>query len=383
VTEGVWKHLPYAIYLDTNALRAAGLNLDKQWINELLSITNQFGMSLCISELVLAEWCEHIIEVLESNRQRLLSSITLLKQYDIAVPNIKPDEISLPEKTRLIEVVSSKLKAAGFKVIPNWDAPLSRLLSEAVGKKPPFGEGGKGLCDAVILESYAKHAKENFAEPRVLVVSQDGAVKRSEDRFKEHNIVVDFVSESDIVKKIKSLLSVEQAASIEAKKLQLREYILTYEPTILDFVSKTPLKITDWMLYLPSTEQGDRINGTIEGILSVKPVKIIDVIGGVPTYGVEIALNRYPVTIFVEIEMNIVVREYSTGGLLAMMQPRAIVQPKAFDGKTLTPLENTFFDRKAGEVTKTIKSSVTVGASLDAEKEKVNVLDDFRIERIP
>ncbi|MBW1796480.1 MAG: hypothetical protein JRJ38_19030 [Deltaproteobacteria bacterium] len=61
MTEYVWKHLPYAIYLDTNVLRSAGPNLDAQWINELLSITNKYGMSLCISDLVLAEWCEHIL----------------------------------------------------------------------------------------------------------------------------------------------------------------------------------------------------------------------------------------------------------------------------------------------------------------------------------
>lgn len=380
MTERVWKHLPYAIYLDTNALRSAGPNLDAQWINELLSITNQYGMSLCISELVLAEWCEHIIEVLEGTRQKLLSSITLLKHYDITVPNIKPDEISLPGKTRLIEVVSSKLKTAGFKVIPNWDAPLSRLLSEAVVKKPPFDQGGKGLCDAVILESYAKHAKENFTEPRVLVVSNDGAVKRSEDRFKEHDIVVDFVGESDIVGKIKSLLSDEVAASIETKKSRLRMYILTYEPTILDFVRKTPLKITDWMLNPPFAELYDRIDGTIEGILSVKPVRITDVIGGAPTYGEEIAQNRYPVRISVEIEMNIVVSEYGFG-LGVFGRTRAIVQPDMVDIRSPVPLEKTF-DWNPREITKTIRRSVTVYATLDAEKEKADVLEDFRIERI-
>ena len=56
MTDYVWKHLPYAIYLDTNALRSAGSNLDAPWINELLSITNEYGISVCISELVLAEW---------------------------------------------------------------------------------------------------------------------------------------------------------------------------------------------------------------------------------------------------------------------------------------------------------------------------------------
>jgi len=40
MAEYYWKHLPYAIYLDTNVLRSAGPHLDVPWINELLSITN-------------------------------------------------------------------------------------------------------------------------------------------------------------------------------------------------------------------------------------------------------------------------------------------------------------------------------------------------------
>jgi len=166
MTDYVWKHLPYAIYLDTNALRSAGPNLDASWINELLSITNEYGISVCISELVLSEWCEHIIGVIEGNRQKLLSSMALLRHYGISVPDIKPGEISLPGKLQLVGMVSGMMKAAGFSVIPNWDAPLSRLLNEAVAKRPPFDQGGKGLCDAVILESYAEHAKENFAKAR-------------------------------------------------------------------------------------------------------------------------------------------------------------------------------------------------------------------------
>lgn len=380
MAEHVWKHLPYAIYLDTNALRSAGPNLDAPWINELLSITNKYGMRLCISELVLAEWCEHIIGVLEGNRQKLLSSITLLKHYGIPVPDIRPDEISLPGKTQLAEVVSSKLKTAGFDVILNWDAPLSRLLSEAVAKKPPFDQGGKGLCDAVILESYAEHAKKNFAAPRVLVVSNDGAVKRSEDRFKDRDITVDFVGESDIVGKLKSLLSDEVAAYIENEKSRLREYILTYETTILDFVKKTPLKITDWMLNPPFAEPKDRIYGTIESILSVRPVRVADVIGGAPTYGEEMAQDRYPVRISVEIELDIVVSEYGFGlGLLG--QTRAIVQPDMIDSTSPVTLEKTF-DWKPREITQTIRRSLTVFATLDAEKEKEDVLDDFRIEKI-
>lgn len=383
MTDYVWKHLPYAIYLDTNALRSAGSNLDAPWINELLSITNEYGISVCISELVLAEWCEHIIGVLKGNRQKLLSSMALLRHYGISVPDIKPGEISLPGKVQLVGMVSGMMKAAGFSVIPNWDAPLSRLLNEAVAKRPPFDQGGKGLCDAVILESYAEHAKENFTQARVLVISNDGAVKRSEERFRDREIVVDFVGESEIVAKLKSLLNDELSAYIEAKKSRLTAYILAHEPEILDFIRKTPLEITDWTLNPPSAELYDHIIGTIESILSVRPVRITDVIGGGPTYGEETAKDRYPVRISVEIELEIVVNEPGFG-LLGLLGPqaRAIVQPDMLDSTSPVTLEKKTYNWKPREIVKTIRRALTVFATLDAQKEKHAVFDDLRIEKV-
>lgn len=380
MAEYVWKHLPYAIYLDTNALRSAGPNLDAPWINELLSITNEYGVSLCICDLVLAEWCEHVRDVLEGNRQKLLSSMALLKHYDIPLPDITQQKISLPHKTQLTKMVARKLKTAGVEIIRNWDAPLSQLLSEAVTKMPPFDQGGKGLCDAVILESYAEHAKKNFAEPRVLVVSNDGAVKRSEGRFKDRGITVNFMSESDIVGKLKSLLKDEVAAYIESKKSRLKDYVLTYEPKILDFVKRTPLKITDWMLNNPFSKEEDRVYGSLKSILSVRPTRVTDVIGGAPIYGEKAAQNRYPVRIFVEIELDIIITEVDIG-IWPQTRTRAIVQPNMIDENTPVPVE-TGINWKPQEVTKTIRRNCTVLASLDAAKEKNGILDDFRIESV-
>jgi hypothetical protein len=378
MTEYIWKHLPYAVYLDTNGLRSAGHSLKKPWVNELLSITNKYGISLCISELVLEEWCEHIIEILKGNRQKLLSSISLLKDYNIQVPTIEPQEINLPEKSELIELVTQKLINAGFKIIKNWDAPLSKLLNEAVEKRPPFEQGGKGLCDAIILESFVEHAKENFTEARVLVISNDAAVKRSEDRFKKHGITVDFLGESDIVIKLKSLLKNEVATYIEEKESRLKDYILAHGSMILDLVKKTPLKITDWMLDGHFTKEEDRIYGSIERILSVRPTKIANVVGGAPTYGEETPQDRYPVQIFVEIELDIVVSQYNFG---LFMQTRAIVEPGMIDKNSPVTLEKKT-NLQPQEITKTIKRSIAVYATLDGEKEKQDIFDDLRIEKI-
>ncbi|MBU3980957.1 MAG: hypothetical protein KJ550_13400 [Proteobacteria bacterium] len=261
---------------------------------------------------------------------------------------------------------------------------LSRLLNEAVAKRPPFEPGGKGLCDAVILESYAEHAKENFTQARVIVISNDGAVKRSEERFKDREITVDFVSDLEIVAKLKSLLKDELSAYIEAKKARLTEYILVHEPEILDFIRKAPVEITDWTINPPSTELYDRIVGTVESILSVRPVRITDVIGGAPTYGEKTAKNRYPVRISVEIELEIVVTEPGFGLGLGLLEPqaRAIVQPDMLDSKSPVSLEKKTFNWKPQEIVKTIRRVLTVFATLDAQKKKDDVFDDLRIEKV-
>ena len=378
MTNYVWKHLPYAVYMDTNVLHSAGPSLNKQWISELLSITNEYGIDLCISELVLREWCEHLFETLSNNRQKLFSAASLLKDYNIPVPNITSQQVSLPKKHEFVEIVRQKLINAGFAIIKNWDAPLSQLLNEAVEKRPPFEHGGKGLCDAVILESYVNHAKENFSEARVLVISNDSAIKRSEDRFKKHGIDVQFIGESEIVEKLKSLLNDEVATYIEERNSRLEKYILTHKAKILEYVNKSPIKITDWMLEGPFTKEENRIYGTIERILSIRPTRITKVIGGAPTYGEETPKDRYPIQIFVEIEIDIVVRQYGFGLLI---QPRAVVQPDMINKDSPVPLEKgTKYEPQ--EITKTIKRSITVHASIDAIKEKEGIFDDFKIEKL-
>jgi PIN domain len=379
MTEYIWKHLPYAVYMDTNVLRSAGLSLNKPWINELLSLTNKYGISLCICELVLHEWCEHIFERLASNRQKLLSSIKMLQDYNIQLPHIESNNINIPDKQELIQIVTQKLKNSGFSIVANWDAPLSNLLDEAVTKRPPFEHGGKGFCDAVILESYAEHAKNNFSDARVIVISKDDAVRRSEDRFNSKGVTVEFCNESDIVEKLKALLKDEIATFIEEKNERLKEYIMGFEANIIDYVKKQPLEITDWMIDNPFTQEEDRIYGSIERLVSVRPTTITNVIGGTQPYGEEdLSPDRYPVQIFVEIEITLVLKQYGFGiyGL-----KRATVQPDIVDEKSPVIFEDTT-DYSPKEITKTIKRSVSVFATLDAEKEKNNILDDFQIVKI-
>lgn len=379
MTEYVWKHLPYAIYFDTNALRSASPYFNQPWISELLSIANKYGINLYVSELVLREWCKHVIETLQTNKSKLLSSIALLSEYGIEVPQINADQVVLPDQSVLIETVRAKMNDIGFEFISNWDAPLSHLLTEAVDKVPPFEHGGKGFCDAVILESYANHAKETFSDPRILLVSKDEAVRNSRERFSKYGIAIDFLNESEVVNKLKSLLKDEVATYTEEQAIKLTNYVRQYEEYILDLAKKTPIHLSDWFLNSPFLDEQNKIRGSIKKVISVKPTRILQVVGGSPVYGVKVPDDRYPLQIYVELEIDIVVSDYTSGALQQMMQTRAIVQPNMLDNASPVELNN-MFNWTQKEITQSIKRTMTFFATIDAKKEAEGIYDDFKIE---
>jgi len=254
----------------------------------------------------------------------------------------------------------------GFAFVENWDAPLSQLLDEAVDKVPPFEHGGKGLCDAVILESYANHAKMTFSDPRILLISRDEAVKKSKIRFTKLGIQVDFLNETEVVNKLKSLLKDEVFAYTEEQATKLTNFVRQYEERILEHVRKTPININDWFLNPLHLDEQSKIRGTINKVLSVKPTKLLQVVGGTPVFGVKIPEERYPLQIYVELELEIAVSDYTTGALQRMWQPRAVIQPNAIDGVAPVELSSTFNLAAPQEVIQSIKRTTTLNATIDA-----------------
>lgn len=381
MVDDYWKHLPFAIYLDTNAVREAGIALDAPWINALLSITNNYGISVCISDLVLAEWERFVICQLDATRRKVFSSLDTLAKYDIHAPNVQSGDLNLPERKRFKEMLVAKLGDIGIDVIPNCDIPLSTLLAEAVEKKPPFEEGGKGLCDAVILESFAKHASENYKpQSRVIVVSRDAAVRQSGERFSSREVAVDFVDAQHAVEKVKSLLDDEVRALIETEREKLFSYIKSRESEVLDFASKARLRITDSMLHFVYRVE-DRIDGTVESIVSVKPLRVTDVIGGTRTYGEEPQSGRYPLRISVELEITVIARVYSCG-YEEFAATRAVVEPCTLNGDSPVSLPRTMPDVAGRQVKQTVRRTMTVLASVDATKQAEGILDDLALEEV-
>jgi hypothetical protein len=124
MTQNEPRHFLDAIYLDTNILRSAGLNLNKPWMSEVRSFAGEHGIHLCITKLVLAEWCEYILESLRKRRQQMLSALDFLKEYQIEVSYLNESFLTLPEGNTLIQIISERLGNAGFEIIDNWTESL-------------------------------------------------------------------------------------------------------------------------------------------------------------------------------------------------------------------------------------------------------------------
>ena len=111
------------------------------------------------------------------------------------------------------------------------------------------------------------------------------------------------------------------------------------------------------------------------------PTKITNVIGGTPIHGQKPKPGRYPIQIFVEIVLQLIVSESIYGSLAYFMIPKAIIKPEQVDINSPVNLEKpNYFERH--ETTKILKRSVTVYASIDAAEEEKNKYSDFKIEEI-
>ncbi len=372
------KHLPDAVYLDTNVLREAGYYLNKPWMSELRALSSKYGISLCVTELVLEEWCEYIFEELQKQRQKIISALGFLKQFEIKTPDIGESFIELPDRNQLRQIIRNYLNNAGFEIIKNWSAPIEKLIDEAVTKRPPFESGGKGFRDAVIVESYSLHAADNFKNSRILVVTKDNAILRTQERFKQRNVDVTFVFASEVVSKLNSLLDDELSSLLAEQQKQLLAFVESRKKQLFDFVNNSPLKFNDFWLQISASED-DRIEGTIERILSAKPTRIDRVVGGASHFREQVDKDRYPIDVWIELELEVIVSQYNT--LSSLFKPKAVGRPQMISEETPLSLEDREPLEKI-EKTLTIKRNIKVEATVENAGVDNGVYKDFRLDRV-
>lgn len=357
-------------------------------MSEVRSFAGEHGIHLCITKLVLAEWCEYILELLRKRRQQMLSASDFLKEYQIEVPYLNESFLTLPEGNTLIQIISERLGNAGFEIIDNWTESLEQLIDEAVHHCPPFEKGGKGFRDAVILESYVLHAFQQFENPRVMVISNDEAVGRSQKRFSRQGIDVTIVRDSESPDRLKALLDDETALFLKERENRLFEFVKRHEEEILAFVSKSPLEFTEWWLEPPSVEEDliqvlrkSSFEWSVKRVLSAKPIRVIEVVGGAPLPREKVPLDRYPLDIWVQTELEAMVDEALFEELSSFPRPRGIAKPKPkkleFEELIVTLARVMGGDRKM-----VIKGNVCVEATVSSKGAEQGEYENLKLDRL-
>ena len=400
MTQNEPRHFLDAIYLDTNILRSAGLNLNKLWMSEVRSFAGERGIHLCITKLVLAEWCEDILESLRRRRQQMLSASDFLMEYEIEVPYFNEALLTLPEGNTLIRLISERLGNAGFEIIDNWTGSLEQLIDEAVHHCPPFEKGDKGFRDAVILESYVLHASQQFENPRVMVISNDEAVGHSQERFSRQGIDVTIVRASESPDRLKALLDDETALFLKERENRLFEFVKRHEEEILAFVSKSPLEFTEWWLEPPSVEEDliqvlwkSSFQSSVKSILSAKPIRVIKAVGGAPLPRKKVPHDRYPLEIWVQIELEVIIYEPWPEESSSSYRPPGIPKPKEFETdyrpRTFDEMQDSLIEQlvslelsKGRKKKAVIKGNVYVEATVSSKGAEHGEYEDLKLDRL-
>jgi len=370
------KFMPMAIYLDTNILRNAGFDLSQSWMIELRAFAKDLSMKLNIPELVLDEWTKIILDELNLNRNNLLSAARFLGDYNVILPDFDESEARLPEWISLKEIIRGRLEDSGFEIIENWSGNMDQLISEALCKFPPFVKGDKGFCDAIILESIILHASRFVKDARIMVISNDKGVRSSDKRFAKYDINVTFADGSDVIEKLKTSLDDETAELQKYNERLLFDFVKGKEDIIIEFIKKAPLKFTDSWL---QSFGDNRISGTVESVLRVKPARVSKVVGGVQYWQTKTLPGRYPVDIWVATELDVLVHDLNIYG--TFYEPRAIEVPENINEQTPLDLENRFY-WPPRTVKQTITRDVHIEATVNEEGVESGDFEDLKLESV-
>lgn len=369
-----YKHIPSAIYIDSNILRAASHDLNQPWFSELISFCNNYGISMYISKLVLDEWCEHIFEILQANISKIIASLKMLKEFHIMDLDFNENvEINRKE---LYERQKERLENYGFNVIQNLYIPTELLVKEAILKKPPFETGGKGFRDTIIIETYADHANKNYSDKQVIIFSNDNAVQKSRERFSSKGIKALFYTQENIIKELNDKLSAEEKSNIKERKENLLKFIKSKEAKIIEYVRTTELKIND--LFLDGIGE-NKLNGTVRKILSVIPTKISDVLIVQRFFESETEEGRFPIMIFVNVYIELIIDEYNI--LSSMVEPLAFVQPQSITENSPIQIEKKYSLTPQERFVK-VDRSVTIEATLDKDKADQGIFEDLQLLKL-
>ncbi|MBN1515991.1 DUF4935 domain-containing protein [Candidatus Sumerlaeota bacterium] len=378
MTEHNQKKLPDAVYLDTGILQTSGANFNEPWMTQIRAFAKEFDLPLHITDLTVAELCEHISNTLKADCEKLLSASAYIRAHQIPVPPPAECTMTLPEGTKLIQIVRDRLINAGFQIIENSPLSYDQLINEAVQRKPPFTTEGNGLCKAILLESFAQHALQNYENPSVIVISNDDAIIESGERFTSRDIDVQILRAHQAIDAMKNLLGKDMVIRYQLRENNLLNLVRFHEQQVLDFVKSSLIQSRDAWLQSPFTFE-DEVQGSVQSIVSAKPVAISKVVGGCAAFPQKIPWGRYPVAIWVSLEIDLAIVDFPLHHNTAMpyypgrKQNGAAQQPSALD---------TMLSWQPTERQETVYRDVYVEATVRTRNPYKSEENDLRCERI-
>ncbi len=300
--------MPTAIYFDTSAMRDAGYALRKAWMENIRAVAQHFGIDLWIPELVLEEWLWYLQQECQKALDECKSKALFVNELvglTIEIPAVPSRSLLKP----LIERHAQRLNEAGFLFVPTAKLELTELLHQSVRHISPFEDRDRGFRDAVILESIAAHAQENYDHPDILVISLDKGFQRGIRRLSERGLKGEIADPGNGGKLLENrrIVAVQRFlaegdpvlnAFLEGQKEAIFKKLLNFSvnlATIKGHNYGTPP--IDDPLY----------NATIRRVNAIRPLSLKRAFAGTQPIFFEIKPGREPINFQVEIEADLTI----------------------------------------------------------------------------
>lgn len=358
-----------AAFLDTNVLRAAGLNLSSSpWFQKIHELCVGSGIVLGVAELSVDEWTSYHHELTRQKRAELQSAASMVNTFSPTSVNLG----KLVERSAVKERLTAILAAADIEIVPTAPSQVGEYLKDAVTKVPPFDEDGKGFVDAAILDSLGVFASTRFPGGRIIVVTNDKAIHDSADRFVPHEVRVEFARREDAYDRITSSLSDANQRFVRERDKALLELAQAHEKEILASLKGRDISFGALTFY------GDPKLANAERITGVRPKKVgsASVLFGIPE--AVVGINRYRVSVSVVCDVDIVVKDSTMGSILGSMRETKVSLEDLEKGKEV-PVKSYTFSPPTERRT-TVELSTSIDGSIDRSEFDQGVAKEFRLE---
>ena len=372
----VRQHLYDVVVLDTNILRSIGFPLDSAWFSELCEICKRADVPVAVIDITLDEWTIHYQDMLQTKSSQASACLRFIAQISgtaVALPGT-----TLPDNSAIKKFLKSQLEAQEVRIVQTQPQEVTDYIGEALNKVSPFEQGGKGFVDAVILDSIVAYAKTLKPHARVLVVSDDTAVLRSQDRFDRSGVEVEFAKRGEAKEKASSALSWAWSELFIQRDAALLVLARKSESRILQAINEKLPRISNSSLRtaLKEAKLGSLLPERIVG-LRPQGVETVNVLYSYPESVV--GLDRYRVYVNVQCEVDVVLRSYLVGPASPPIG-QTMITIDGIESRLDFPIESPKMGGDEVEATRTILMPISIDGSIARAAFEDGVCEDLRIE---